>query len=84
MGLSLFLTSFIKKLPNAEHPWYFSFFIYTFKFCLPKDLILEKFFFLNFPDPAATKSLAIPLTPRQSALFGAIDKSITFVALFEK
>ncbi|SVC62082.1 uncharacterized protein METZ01_LOCUS314936, partial [marine metagenome] len=32
----------------------------------------------NLPEPAADKSLAIPLTPKQSALFGVIERSITF------
>ena len=40
--------------------------------------------FFNFPVPAAAKSLAIPLTPRQSALFGVIERSITFYVLFLK
>ena len=31
----------------------------------------------NFPIPEAAKSLAIPLTPRQSPLFGVISISIT-------
>ena len=38
--------------------------------------------FFNFPVPAAAKSLAIPLTPRQSGLFGVIERSITFEVLF--
>ena len=42
------------------------------------------FKFFNFPEPAAARSLAIPLTPRQSALFGVIDISITFEFDFEK
>ena len=32
----------------------------------------------NLPKPAAAKSRAIPLTPRQSALFGVIERSTTF------
>jgi len=31
-GLSLFVTPFIKQLPNIVHPWAFSFFIVTFIF----------------------------------------------------
>ena len=40
--------------------------------------------FFNFPTPAAARSLAIPLTPKQSGRLGVIDKSITFSALFLK
>ena len=36
----------------------------------------------NSPIPKADKSLAIPLTPKQSGLLGVIDKSTTFSALF--
>ena len=36
----------------------------------------------NFPKLEADKSLAIPLTPRQSGLFGVIDNSITFFPFF--
>ena len=38
----------------------------------------------NVPAPAADKSLAIPLTPKQSGLLGVIDKSITFSEVFLK
>ena len=38
----------------------------------------------NLPAPAADKSLAIPLTPKQSGLLGVIDKSITFSEVFLK
>ena len=40
--------------------------------------------FFNFPTPAAARSLAIPLTPKQSGRLGVIDKSITFSELFLK
>ena len=41
--------------------------------------------FFNFPAPAAARSLAIPLTPKQSGLLGVIDRSITFsVPLLKK
>ena len=49
--------------------------------CLAACLI---FFFLvciNFPTPAEDKSLAIPLTPKQSARFGVIEISIAFSEL---
>ena len=36
------------------------------------------------PKPEAARSLAIPLIPRQSDLFGVMDKSIKFVLDFEK
>ena len=38
----------------------------------------------NFPKPDAARSLAIPLTPRQSGLLGVIDKSIRLDFDFEK
>ena len=38
--------------------------------------ILEIFF--NLPIPAAARSLATPLTPKQSGRLGVIDRSITF------
>ena len=44
------------------------------------------FFFrgINLPIPEDDKSLAIPLTPRQSALFGVIAISIAFSDLVLK
>ena len=78
-GLSVFFTFLIKQLPNAEHPWFFSLLIFTFKECFIFDLIFFSFKFINFPKPEAAKSLATPLTPRQSGLFGVIDKSIVLV-----
>ena len=47
-------------------------------FCFPFDLILLILLSLSFPKPAVAKSLAIPLTPKQSGLFGVIAKSIKF------
>ena len=38
----------------------------------------------KFPKPAADRSLAIPRTPRQSGLFGVIDKSIRLELGLEK
>ena len=40
--------------------------------------------FFNLPTPAAARSLAIPLTPKQSGRLGVMDKSITFSVLFLK
>ena len=42
------------------------------------------FNFTNFPTPAAERSLAIPLIPRQSALFGVIEISMDFSDLVLK
>ena len=83
-GLSLFVTPFIKQLPNIVHPWAFSFFIVTFIFWLPLYFKLDFLLIFNLPAPAADKSLAIPLTPKQSGLLGVIDKSITFSEVFLK
>ena len=47
------------------------------------DLILFSFKFFNFPKPEAARSLAIPLTPRQSGLLGVIDRSIRLETDFE-
>ena len=66
------------------HPWFFSFLIFMLIFCL--SFLINFSFFISFslPDPAAAKSLAIPLIPRQSALFGVIEISITFKEFLEK
>ena len=48
------------------------------------DLIFFSLKFFNFPKPEAARSLAIPLTPRQSGLLGVIDKSIRLESDFEK
>ena len=84
LGLSLFLIPLIKQLPNAEHPWFFSFVIFTFIFWEPENFIFFLLKFFNLPEPAAARSLAIPLTPRQSALFGVIERSITCELLLLK
>jgi hypothetical protein len=47
-------------------------------------LIFFSFKSFNFPKPAAARSLAIPLTPRQSGLLGVIDKSIRLEFDFKK
>ena len=80
----MFLTLVIKQLPNAVHPWFFSFKIFTLIFCFPINLILFGLLILSFPKPAVAKSLAIPLTPKQSGLFGVIDKSIKLEVLLLK
>ena len=50
------------------------------KFCF-----IELFFtFIRLPSPEEARSLAIPLTPKQSALFGVIDISIDFSVLLLK
>ena len=36
---------------------------------------------INFPTPADERSLAIPLTPRQSARLGVMEISIAFCEL---
>tara|TARA_B100000214_G_C23460722_1_gene398219 strand:- start:79 stop:234 length:156 start_codon:yes stop_codon:yes gene_type:complete len=38
----------------------------------------------SFPKPAEAKSLAIPLTPKQSGLFGVTEISIDFSPLLLK
>ena len=53
-------------------------------FCFVFDLIFVSFRSFNFPKPEAAKSLAIPLTPRQSGRLGVIDKSISFEFDFKK
>ena len=83
-GLSMFLTLVIKQLPKARHPWPFSFLILTLKDCFDLDLIFFSLIAFNLPKPEAARSLAIPLIPRQSGLFGVIDKSIVFVFDFGK
>ena len=83
-GLSLFLTPLIKQLPKAIQPWFFSLVIFTLIFWGPVFFIFTLSIFLSFPAPAAAKSLAMPLTPRQSALLGVIERSITFELLFWK
>ena len=65
-------------------PWCFSFFIDTLIFCLFWDLISFTFKFFSLPAPAAAKSLATPLTPRQSGLLGVIDRSTTIGVLLSK
>ena len=83
-GLSVFFTFVIKQLPKAVHPWFFSLLILTFRVCLVFDLIFFSFNFNSFPKPDATRSLVIPLTPRQSGLLGVIYKSIRLDFDFEK
>ena len=53
-------------------------------FCFVFDLIFVSLRSFNFPKPEAAKSLAIPLTPRQSDLLGVMDKSINEGIYFEK
>ena len=84
MGLSVFFTLVIKQLPKELHAWFFSLLIFTFKVCLVFDFIFFCLKFFSFPKPDAARSLAIPLTPRQSDLLGVIDKSIRFGFDFEK
>ena len=78
------MTLVIKQLPKDKQPWFFSFVIFTFKVWFLLDLIFLSFSGLKFPKPAADKSLAIPRTPRQSGLFGVIDKSIRLELGLEK
>jgi hypothetical protein len=58
--------------------------ILIFKYCFPSFFILNDLFSNNFPNPLAERSLAIPLIPKQSGLFGVIDNSITFSDLLLK
>ena len=83
-GLSLFATSLIRQLPKIVQPWFFSFVIETLIFWAPLFLIFIFEVCFNFPTPAAARSLATPLTPKQSGRLGVIDKSITFSVLFLK
>ena len=76
-GLSWFLIFFIRQLPNILQAWSLFFSILTFKFCLIVFFIFFNLFSINFPNPLADKSLAIPLIPKQSGLLGVIDSSIT-------
>ena len=50
------------------------------KFCI----IFVFFKLVSFPSPDEAKSLAIPLMPRQSGLFGVIERSIDFSPLLLK
>ena len=77
-GLSWFFIFLIRQLPNIVQacPLFFS--IFTFKFCFTVFFVLPILFSINFPKPLAERSLAIPLIPKQSGLFGVIDNSITF------
>ena len=77
LGLSLLLTFFIYTLPKIPHPWFFSLLIETLIGCLKFCFIFIGGCFLNCPKPDAAKSLAIPLTPKQSGLLGVIDISTT-------
>ena len=83
-GLSAFFTPVIKQLPNAVHAWFFSFKILTLTVCIPFLFNFCSFCFFNVPAPAAARSLAIPLMPKQSALFGVIEISIILKLLFGK
>jgi len=83
-GLSVFFTPLIKQLPKDMHAWFFSFSIFTLIVCLFFLSSFFSFWFINIPSPAAAKSLAIPLTPKQSALFGVMEISITFKIFFGK
>ena len=77
-GLLLFFTPEIRQLPNIIQPWFFSFKIFTGIFWLPINFIFLEFNFFSLPMPDVAKSLAIPLTPKQSGLFGVIEISMTF------
>ena len=83
-GLSIFFTPVIKQLPNIVQAWLSSFSILTLTVCFPFCSNLFSLGFFNLPEPAAARSLAIPLTPKQSALFGVIDISIMFEFFFGK
>ena len=54
--------------------------IWCFVFCLIFFLFMD----INFPTPADERSLAIPLTPKQSARLGVIEISIAFCELLLK
>ena len=84
LGLSVFFTLVIKQLPKAVHAWSFSLLIFTFTVCLVLELIFFSLISFILPKPEAARSLAIPLTPRQSGLLGVIDKSIIFEFDFKK
>ena len=58
--------------------------ILTLIFWLNFDFIFFSLVSINFPNPVDARSLAIPLIPKQSGLFGVIDKSIKFDWLLEK
>ena len=74
----------MRQLPKIVQPWSLSLVIETFMFCNPSFLIFLCEILFNLPAPAAAKSLAIPLTPKQSGLFGVIDRSTTFSVMFLK
>ena len=65
-------------------PWFLSFVIETLIFWDPLFTIFMLGVFFNLPTPAAARSLATPLTPKQSGRLGVMDKSITFSVLFLK
>ena len=74
----MFLT-FLKVLPKIEgHKYFFSLERLTSQFIeeLNSSCKLFNFKGFNSPTPKADKSLAIPLTPKQSPLFGVISISI--------
>ena len=52
--------------------------------CDPSSFNFLLLIFFNFPYPAAARSLATPLTPKQSGLLGVIDKSSILGLLFLK
>ena len=75
----MFLT-FLKDLPKIEgHKYFFSSGRLTSQFIEELNWSFKLFNFkgINSPTPKADKSLAIPLTPKQSPLFGVISISIT-------
>ena len=81
-GLSEFLIFFIIQLPKIEQACFLSLSIFTLILCLKDFFILIDFNSFNFPMPLAARSLAIPLTPRQSGLLGVIESSIQLVSSF--
>ena len=71
--------TFLKDLPKIEgHKYFFSLGRLTFQFIEDLNSSFKLFSFKGFksPIPKADKSLAIPLTPKQSPLFGVISISI--------
>ena len=60
------------------HPGTLSLAIEVFIECLAVCFIFFILVWINFPTPAEERSLAIPLIPKQSGLFGVIEISIDF------
>ena len=69
---------------SASYTLIASLLIFILRVCFFFNSYSFSFKLTNFPKPDAARSLAIPLIPRQSGLFGVIDKSMSFDFDFKK